>query len=619
KLAASALLLIFGAVATHLTGISPVFCLLIFAVAYIIAAFEVVEKAIVSIVKGEVFNENFLMSVASMGAFIIGQYAEAVFVMLFYGVGELFEHIASDKSRKSIEAISKIRPDTARLVTENGEVTLPAEKVRIGDIISVNPGEIIPLDGVVADGVSSLDTCAVTGESIPFDVAVGDGVYSGCVNINGAIKIRVTAEFKNSTASKILELVQNSESKRAKTQRFITRFAAYYTPVVVILALIVAVIPSVLTKQYSVWIYRALMFLVVSCPCALVVSVPLTYFAAIGAAARQGILIKGGDAVETMSRVKTVVFDKTGTLTKGDFSVVAVHPQKIDERTLLGIAAAAEYYSNHPISLSLKAAYGRLPDGLTVEDVEEIAGHGVRARIGKKSVLVGNDKLMRENDIDFHECHHTGTIVHVAVAGEYFGHIVISDTIKDESKAAVSALKAAGIKTVMLTGDGERQALDVAQKLSLEEYHAHLLPDEKVEKLETFLGKGGKVAFVGDGINDAPVLARADVGVAMGALGSDAAIEAADVVLMDDNPKKISAAVSLSKRAAGIVIQNIGFSIGVKVVIMILSVLGITDMWLASFADVGVLVLAVLNAVRILFKSGKAKLISSPLSSPHPF
>lgn len=602
KLSSAAVLLIFGVTVSHFTDFSRTAIILIFAAAYFIAGFEVVEKAIGGIMKGDIFSENFLMSIASMGAFIIGQYSEAVFVMLFYGVGELFEHIATDKSRKSIEAIAKIRPDTARVVTEDGEIEVPAEKVSIGDIISVNPGEIIPLDGVVAEGESVLNTSAVTGESLPADVTVGDGVYSGCVNVTGAIKIRVTAEFKNSTASKILDLVQNANSKRAKAQRFITRFAGYYTPVVVILALIVGVVPSVITKQYSVWIYRALMFLVVSCPCALVVSVPLTYFAGIGAAAKKGILIKGGDALEIMSRVKTVVFDKTGTLTKGEFSVVAVHPQKIDERTLLGIAAAAEYHSNHPISVSLKAAYGKLPDSIKIENVTEIAGHGVKAVIGDKTVLVGNDKLMRENGVGFRECHHTGTIVHVAVDGEYFGHIVISDTVKPESRAAVSALKAAGIKTVMLTGDGERQALDVAQKLSLEEYHANLLPDEKVEKLETFLNRGGKVAFVGDGINDAPSLARADVGVAMGALGSDAAIEAADVVLMDDNPKKIGSAVSVSKRTAKTVLQNICFSIGVKVIIMILSVLGVTDMWVASFADVGVLVLAVLNGIRVMLK-----------------
>ena len=602
KLSAAAILLIFGVVASHFTDFSKAVIILIFAAAYFIAGFEVVEKAITNIMKGNIFSENFLMSIASMGAFIIGQYSEAVFVMLFYGVGELFEHIATDKSRKSIEAIAKIRPDTARLVTENGEVSVPAETVNIGDIISVNPGEIIPLDGVVTEGESALNTSAVTGEPMPLDVSVGDSVYSGCVNINGAIKMRVTSEFQNSTASKILDLVQNANGKKAKAQRFITRFAGYYTPVVVILALIVGVVPSVITKQYSVWIYRALMFLVVSCPCALVVSVPLTYFAGIGAAAKKGILIKGGDALEVMSRVKTVVFDKTGTLTKGEFTVVAVHPQRIDERTLLGIAAAAEYHSNHPISVSLKAAYGKLPDSIKIENVTEIAGHGVKAVIGGKTVLVGNDKLMRENGVEFRECHHTGTIVHVAADGEYFGHIVISDTVKPESRAAVSALKAAGIKTVMLTGDGERQALDVAQKLSLEEFHANLLPDEKVEKLESCLNRGGKVAFVGDGINDAPSLARADVGVAMGALGSDAAIEAADVVLMDDNPKKVGSAVSVSRRTAKTVLQNICFSIGVKVIIMILSVLGVTDMWVASFADVGVLVLAVLNGIRVMFR-----------------
>lgn len=598
KLAISALLLIFGVISYDFLGFSPVVSILIFSVAYIVAGFEVVEKAIKGIVKGEVFNENLLMSIASMGAFIIGQYSEAVFVMLFYGVGELFEHIASDKSRKSIASLAKIRPDTARVTGEQGEVNMPAEKVVIGDIILINPGEIIPLDGVVTEGKSAVDTSAVTGESMPVGIDIGDGVYSGCINLSGAIRVRVTEEFKNSTASKILDLVQNADSKKAKAQRFITRFARYYTPIVVILALIVAVVPSVVTKQYSVWIYRALMFLVVSCPCALVVAVPLTYFAGIGAAARRGILIKGGDALEVMSRIKTVVFDKTGTLTKGNFSVVAVHPQKIDEHTLLGIAAAAEYHSNHPISVSLKAAYGKLPDGIKIENVNEVAGRGICATIGDRSVLVGNDKLMRENGIEFRECHHAGTIVHIAVDGGYFGHIVISDTIKPESRKAISQLKSEGIKTVMLTGDGERQALDVVQKLSLEEYYANLLPDEKVEKLESLLKRGEKVAFVGDGINDAPSLARADVGVAMGALGSDAAIESADVVLMDDDPGKVSVAVNISKKAQKIVLQNICFSIGIKVLIMVLSVLGISNMWVASFADVGVLVLAVLNSIR---------------------
>ncbi|MBR4910498.1 MAG: cadmium-translocating P-type ATPase [Clostridia bacterium] len=602
KLSVSALLLMFGVLSGHVFSLSPVITFIAFAAAYTVAAFEVIAEALEGIKEGDVFNENFLMSIASIGAFIIGQRAEAVFVMLFFGVGELFEHIATDNSRRSIEAIARIRPDTARLWTETGYVTVAAQDVNIGDIISVDPGETIPLDGVVLEGSSSVDTSAVTGESLPVDVFIGDNVYSGCVNQSGAVKIRVTAEFKNSTASKILELVQNSANRKAKGERFITRFAGYYTPAVVILAVIVAVVPSIITKDISTWIYRALMFLVVSCPCALVVSVPLTYFAGIGRASKSGILIKGGDALDTLSRVKTVVFDKTGTLTKGDFSVVAIHPQKIDERTLLGLAAAAEYHSNHPISLSLKAAYGKLPGGIKAEEVKEIAGRGVSVKIGNRSVLVGNGRLMSESGIDFHECHQTGTIVHVAVDGEYYGHIVISDTLKNESKSAVSALKGMGIKTVMLTGDGERQALSIAEKLSLEEFYANLLPDGKVEKLERFLNNDGKVAFAGDGINDAPVLARADVGIAMGALGSDAAIEAADVVLMDDDPRKIGSAVRLSKKVQKTVWQNIAFSIGVKIVIMLLSVLGITNMWLASFADVGVLVIAVLNGIRVLFK-----------------
>lgn len=600
KLAVSALLLLSDVIISHTAILPPAVVLIIFVVAYIVAGYEVILESVKNISKGEIFDENFLMSVASLGAFAVGQYPEAVFVMLFYGVGELFEHIASDKSRKSIMAVARIRPDTARLVTDNGDIEVNAENIKIGDIISVNAGEIIALDGVVLEGASSLNTSAVTGESLPVDVKIGDSVYSGCINLNGAIKIRVTAEFKNSTASKIIDLVENSSDKKAKTQRFITKFASFYTPIVVMLAVIVAIVPSLILGNFSVWVYRALMFLVVSCPCALVVSVPLTYFAAIGGASKRGILIKGGDSVEVLSDLKTVVFDKTGTLTKGSFSVVAVHPQKIDERTLLGIAAAAEYNSNHPISVSLKAAYGKLPESIKISNVNEIAGFGVEATIGDKTVLVGNDKLMRENEVEFKECHHAGTMVHIAVDREYFGHIVVSDNLKPESKKAVSALKSMGIKTVMFTGDSERQALDVSSRLSLEEYYAHLLPQEKAEKLELFLNGDGKTAFVGDGINDAPVLARADVGIAMGALGSDAAVEAADVVLMDDNPEKVSTAVLISKKATKIVFQNVFLSIGIKIIIMILSVIGLSNMWMASFADVGVLILVVLNAIRAL-------------------
>ena len=600
KIILSAIFLILGVIFSHTGTISNYVSLAVFAIAYVIVGFEVIKESIESIAKGDVFNENFLMSVASIGAFIIGQYPEAVFVMLFYSVGELFEHIASDRSRKSIKALAEIRPDTARLISDTGEAKVPAESINIGDIISVNPGEIIPLDGVITDGTTSVNTSAVTGESLPVDVTIGEAVYSGSINLNGVIKVRVTQRFSESTASKILQMVENANNKKAKAERFINRFAAYYTPIVVIAALILAVIPSLITKNFSVWIYRALTFLVVSCPCALVVSVPLTYFAAIGSASKKGILIKGGDSLEALSRVKTVVFDKTGTLTKGDFSVVAIHPQIIDERSLLEIAAQAEYHSSHPVSVSLKAAYGKLPDNKEIENVTEIAGRGVSAQIGGKTVLVGNDKLMIDNGIEYKECHHIGTIVHVAVEGEYFGHIVISDTVKKESRQAVSALKSDGIKSVMLTGDTEKQAIKVAEELSIKEYYANLLPDGKVKKLETFLSEKSKVAFVGDGINDAPVLARADVGISMGALGSDAAIEAADVVLMDDNPQKVSKAIRISKKAAKIVSQNIYFSIGVKMIILILSAFGIGNMWTASFADVGVLVIAVLNAIRAM-------------------
>ncbi len=601
KILLSAIILIFGVVASTLGWFNSTVNIIIFAAAYILAGYEVILESVRNILKGKIFDENFLMSIASIGAFIVGQYGEAVFVMLFFGIGELFEHIAEDRSRKSISAIAQIRPDTARLITESGEVTVSAESINIGDIISVNPGEIIPLDGVIADGASSVNTSAITGESLPVDAAVGDKVYSGCVNLSGVVKIRVTEVFSNSTASKILELIENSNKKKANAERFITRFARYYTPIVVILALIVAVIPSIITKNYSVWIYRALMFLVVSCPCALVVSVPLTYFAGIGGAAKKGILIKGGSAIEALSGAKIIAFDKTGTLTKGDFSVVAVHPEKIDEKTLLMIAAAAEYNSNHPISVSLKAAYGKLPDDIKISSLKEIAGKGVSAQIGEKSVLVGNDKLMSDNSIVFHSCHHSGTIVHVAVDGEYYGHIVISDSLKPQSKSAISTLKASGIKTVMLTGDCEHRALEVADELCIDEFYANLLPEDKIKRVNVYAADN-KLAFVGDGINDAPVLASSDVGIAMGALGSDAAIEEADIVIMDDNPEKIVTAKTISKKVSEIVWQNIYFSIGVKMIILILSVLGVCNMWVASFADVGVLVLAVLNSIRAAIK-----------------
>ena len=599
RLSASALLLILGVMRSYLP-LPEILIITTFAAAYIIAGFEVLIESAKNIIKGEIFDENFLMSIASIGAFAIGQYAEAVFVMLFYGVGELFEHIATDKSRKSIKAITKIRPDTARLLTENGDAKVKAEEIKIGDVILVNPGETIPLDGVVTEGESTVDTCAVTGESVPLHICVSDIVYSGCINLSGAIKVRVTAEFKDSTASKILDLVENAENKKAKTQRFITQFARYYTPIVVILAVLTAVIPSVITKQYNVWIYRALMFLVVSCPCALVVSVPLTYFASIGSAAKQGVLIKGADALETLSRIDTVVFDKTGTLTKGTFSVVAVHPQKVDKKKLLEIAACVEYNSNHPVSLSLKAAYGKLPEKINISDVCEIAGQGVKAVLDGKTLLAGNGKLMVQNGIEFKECHCEGTIVHIACEGEYLGHIVVSDTLKPQSGATISKLKNMGIKTVMLTGDGKRQGEYVAQALDINEYYSELLPQEKVEKTEAIISSGRKVAFAGDGINDAPVIATADVGISMGALGSDAAVEAADIVLMDDNPKKIVSAIKHSIKTSKIVRQNIFFSIAVKIIIMILSITGICNMWVASFADVGVLVIAVFNALRAL-------------------
>ena len=603
KIAVSAVCLAALMIITGIFKLPPVAEILLYAVPYLIIGGEVLKEAAENIVHGKFFDECFLMSITTLGAFFVGEYPEAVFVMLFFAIGELFEHIASERSRKSISRLMDIRPETANLETPEGIKTVSPEYVKKGDIIIVKPGEKVPLDGIVEEGTSSLNTSALTGESMPTDVEAGDKVISGCVNLNGLLRISVTNEYCESTASKILELVENAAEKKAKTEGFITRFAHWYTPAVVIFALLFALLPTIIFGDFTKWLYRALTFLVVSCPCALVVSVPLTFFGGIGGASKKGVLIKGSEALENISKIGTVVFDKTGTLTAGKFFVTAVHPNKISEERLLEIAAAAESFSDHPISKSLKEAYKGDIGSVTVENVSEIAGFGVSATVGSQKVLVGNDKLMRKMNIDYRDCHHTGTVVHIAADGEYAGHIVISDRTKPDSIAAIKELKTAGIKTVMLTGDREETARAVAGETGMDEYFASLLPQDKVSCLEKIINDrkdDRKVAFVGDGINDAPVLARADIGIAMGALGSDAAIEAADIVLMDDKVSKIPSAVSLSRKTVGIVRQNIAFSLLVKFAVLILSAAGLANMWAASFADVGVLVICVLNAMRTL-------------------
>lgn len=603
KIAVSAVCLTALMIITRIFKLPPVAEILLYAVPYLIIGGEVLKEAAENIVHGKIFDECFLMSIATLGAFFVGEYPEAVFVMLFFAIGELFEHIASERSRKSISRLMDIRPETANLETPEGIKTVSPEYVKKGDIIIVKPGEKVPLDGIVEEGTSSLNTSALTGESMPTDVEAGDKVISGCVNLNGLLRISVTNEYCESTASKILELVENAAEKKAKTEGFITRFAHWYTPAVVVFALLFALLPTIIFGNFTKWLYRALTFLVVSCPCALVVSVPLTFFGGIGGASKKGILIKGSEALENISKIGTVVFDKTGTLTAGKFFVTAVHPNKISEELLLEIAAAAESFSDHPISKSLKEAYKGDIGSVTVENVSEIAGFGVSATVGSQKVLVGNDKLMRNMNIDYRDCHRAGTVVHIAADGEYAGHIVISDRTKPDSIAAIKELKSSGIKTVMLTGDREETARAVADETGMDEYFASLLPQDKVSCLEKIINDrkdDRKVAFVGDGINDAPVLARADIGIAMGALGSDAAIEAADIVLMDDRVSKIPTAVSLSRKTVGIVRQNIAFSLLVKFAVLILSAVGLANMWAASFADVGVLVICVLNAMRTL-------------------
>lgn len=592
--------------------------LIVFLVPYVVISYDVLGEAWEGIMERDPFNEDFLMSVATIGALLIGfipgaetQFPEAVFVMLFFQVGEVFEDYAEDKSRDSISELMNIRPDKANLVTNGNIEVVDPSMVRVGDIIMVKPGEIVPLDGGVVDGVSSLNTVALTGESVPREIAVGGEVLSGCVNISGVLKVKVKKLFGESTASKIINLVEQAGERKSKSENFIRRFAHVYTPIVVFAAIALAVIPSLITGDVALWVYRALTFLVVSCPCALVISVPLTFFGGIGGASRNGILIKGANYMDTLAKIGTVVFDKTGTLTKGVFAVDAVHPEEYDEKKLLSIAAAVEQYSTHPIAVALREASTVEAANSKIENVEEIAGHGVKAVVDGKQVSVGNEKLMNSLGITLNACeeckHHAGTVVHVAIDDMYAGHIVISDQIKSDSKEAISALKKLGVeKTVMLTGDQQRVAEHVAKQLQLDEYYAQLLPADKVSKVEQMLSaksSGTHLAFVGDGINDAPVLARADVGIAMGALGSDAAIEAADVVLMDDKPSKIAQAIRIARKTILIAKENVWFAIIVKVAILLFTaagLLGSLAMAIAVFGDVGVMVLCVLNATRAL-------------------
>lgn len=578
----------------------------LFIISYIIVGGDVVKRAVKNIFKGQVFDENFLMSIATIGAFFIGEYPEGVAVMLFYQVGELFQSYAVGKSRKSIASLMDIRPDYANVKKGDELVKVDPDEVQIGDIIVIKAGEKIPLDGKVIKGSSMIDTSALTGESVPREVEVGSDILSGCININGVITAEVTKEFEESTVSKILDLVENASSKKSNSEQFITKFARYYTPVVVIIAVFLAIIPPLVIDgaTFSDWIYRALAFLVVSCPCALVISIPLSFFGGIGGASKKGVLVKGSNYLEALAETEIVVFDKTGTLTKGVFNVQEIHPEGVSKEELLELTAHVESYSNHPISLSLKRAYSKEIDNGRISDVEEISGHGVIATVDGKKVMAGNIKLMKMMDIPYFKGELIGTIVHVAVNNKYIGYIVIADEVKEDSAQAIKELKTANIKqTVMLTGDNKSIGSKVAKELGLDKVYAELLPADKVEKLEELFSqksKKGKLAFVGDGINDAPVLARADIGIAMGGLGSDAAIEAADVVIMTDEPSKIATTMKISKKTLKIAHQNIVFAIGIKIIVLILSAFGITTMWTAIFADVGVTIIAVLNAFRAL-------------------
>ena len=593
----------------HTFNLSTWQLLLVYLVPYLLIGHDTLKEAAEGLFHGEAFNEHFLMAIATIGALLIGflpgaetEFPEAVFVMLFFQVGELFEGYAEGKSRESIAHLMDIRPDVVN-VERQGQVTVVSpDQVAVGETIVVKPGEKVALDGFVLEGTSALNTLALTGESVPRDIAVGDEVISGCVNLSGVIKVRTTKSFGESTVSKIINLVENATEHKSKSETFISKFARVYTPIVVVAALIIAIVPPLLGGSFPTWFYRALMFLVVSCPCALVLSVPLTFFGGIGGASRKGILIKGANYMDVLAKINTVVFDKTGTLTHGQFAVTAVHPEDFDEHQLLHLAAHVEHFSTHPIGAALRDAFpDEASDGCKVSDVEEIAGHGIRAKVGDRVVCVGNAKMMDAIGARWHDCTHVGTIIHVAVDGEYAGHIVINDRIKDDSTEAIARLKALGVtRTVMLTGDRKEVAADVASKLELTEYHAELLPSDKVGRVEQLMTPDSTLAFVGDGINDAPVLARADVGIAMGGLGSDAAIEAADVVLMDDQPSKIALAIRIARRTLAIAKQNVWFAIGVKVAVLLLATVGLATLWMAVFADVGVTVLAVLNAMRAL-------------------
>ncbi len=602
--------------ALHFIPVTGWLRLALYLVTYVVIGCDIMKKAGQGILNGRVFDENFLMAVATIGAFALaiyeksGDYNEAIAVMLFYQIGELFQSYAVGKSRKNISALMDIRPDYANIEQDGQLVQVDPDEVAIGTVIVVQPGEKVPIDGVITEGRSTLNTSALTGESLPRDTQEGDEIISGCINMTGLLKIRTTKEFGESTVSKILELVENSSSRKSRSEDFIARFARIYTPAVCYSALALAILPPVIRLaggmdgQWEQWIYRALTFLVTSCPCALVVSIPLSFFAGIGGASKEGILVKGSNYLETLSRVKCVVFDKTGTLTKGVFQVTAVHHNEMDEAKLLEYAALAECASSHPISKSLQRAYGRPIDRSRVTDIREFSGHGVTARVDGAAVAAGNSKLMEQLGIPYHDCHSVGTIIHMAVDGQYAGHIVISDVVKPHAKEAIAALHRAGVdKTVMLTGDTKRVAEAVAAELGVDEVRSDLLPADKVSKVEELLGQQrgkAKLAFVGDGINDAPVLSRADIGIAMGAMGSDAAIEAADIVLMDDEPMQIAKAIKISRKCIGIVYQNIVFALVIKFACLALVAIGLADMWAAIFADVGVMVLAVLNAIRAL-------------------
>ena len=613
----TAVLLVVAVIIEKNTSLATWQLLLVYLVPYLLIGHNTLKEAVEGLLSGDAFNEHFLMSIATIGALCIGflpgaetEFPEAVFVMLFFQIGELFEGYAEGKSRDSIAHLMDIRPDVAHVEISGDKETgthgvqdVSPEAVAVGSVIVIRPGEKVPLDGTIIEGSTSLNTVALTGESLPRELETGDEVISGCVNLSGVIKVRVTKAFGESTVSKILNLVEHATNSKSKSETFITRFARIYTPIVVFAAIALVIIPTLFGGAFATWLYRALMFLVVSCPCALVISVPLPFFGGIGGASRKGILIKGASYMDVLAQTKTVVFDKTGTLTHGQFAVEAVHPDQYDERQLLHLAAHVEHYTTHPIGAALRDAFPEeASDGCEVTDVEEIAGHGIRARVGDKMVSVGNTKMMESIGAKWHDCHHVGTIIHVAIDGQYAGHIVINDKVKEDSAEAIASLKALGIsKAIMLTGDRKEVAQHVASQLSLTGYHAELLPADKVAFMERELAASeAKVAFVGDGINDAPVLARADVGIAMGGLGSDAAIEAADVVLMDDKPSKIALAIRIARRTLAIARQNVWFAIIVKISVLILATFGLATMWMAVFADVGVTVLAVLNAMRAL-------------------